>query len=160
MNYHTQNTKLRLRFNTDGHTGVGRALCNLRSTINFNLFVRTPYSRIVDDGQIITTAPVYPTHDYMRTLLMSECIIILYQSTLPDRLRVAYKQARKNRKSAWLIDMDIQPPEEMTNIFNQSYLKHYWTNNVTVLGPTESECPNIYHTTMQFFSSFLSRLNV
>lgn len=160
MDYNT-NRKLRLRFHVDGNTGVARAIMDIRNQISFNLFIRTGYNRQVDDGLVSHGyAPCNPSHAVRKSLLMSECILFLYKSNLPDRLMKEYKQARKNRKAVWLIDMDIQPPDEIATIFNQSYCHSYWNNNITILGPTSSESPDIHQSTLSYFTQLYRLLNV
>lgn len=152
--------KVKIRYNIDGNSGVGQAIQKVRNNITFDLIIRTGYNRVVDYGLIsYSFGNLIPSHSPIKTLLMSDCVVILYSSNLPDRLLDVYKQARKSRKSIWLVDLDIQKPEELAISFNQSYIHHYWSNNVTIIGSTDIEDPTIHEKTISYFSNLLRLIN-
>lgn len=150
----------KIRFHTNGYSGVGRALTDIYQQVKYNLFIRVNYSYQVDDG--ILSSNIGPLYTYYgnidKVLNSSVAHLIIYRSTLPERLLSKYNLLRKHRKAVWLIDMDIQSVNETVKIFKQSHYKNYWSNDVSIHGSTAIEDPEVYQPAFNYFIQLIQMI--
>lgn len=150
----------KIRFHTNGYSGVGRALSDIYRELKYNLFIRVNHLYQVDDGILPTSnGPLYISYaNVEKTLNFSTTHLIFFRSVLPERLNTRYASLRKLRKPVWLIDLDLQPVQETVKIFNRSHYRHYWTNNITIHGSTATEDPEIYNVMFKYFIQLLQQI--
>jgi hypothetical protein len=148
---------------TDGWSGTGRAVLNATNKYSNSIgelyYAKSPI--VVDDGVLDFTK--YPRvnfrirYDVVRDLLHHQCHLFLFRSSLNNRLLNLYKQSRKYRRAAWLIDIDCQDPKELLTIFNnkERYFDRY-SKKITIYGPTLNEDPEIENKAEQFICEFIN----
>lgn len=150
---------------TNGYSGVGRALLDLRTqNVIRDLKLLARNDNVVDDGDIEYRYQPYiyhPLGGVDSSLMKSECGLFLFKSSIPDWMTEIYQKMRSTRKPAWFFDMDAQKPQELVSVLKLNPFRSYYSyqRRVSIFGPTESECPGIYSTTFKFMADFV-KLNV